>query len=56
MVTVETPTLVGVAVTVAFTPVKSIVVAPAPIIVPPDETPTEATRPVARPVILEPSP
>ena len=43
----------GVAVTVALTPAKSIIVAAAPIKVPPEETPTE---PAGNPVRFEPSP
>ena len=44
---------VEVAVITAFVAVKSIIVAPVPIIVPPDDTPTD---PAGNPVIPDPSP
>ena len=53
MPSVPIPSDVEVAVMTAFVAVKSMIVAPVPIIVPPDDTPTD---PAGNPVIPDPSP
>ena len=52
----DTPDTVGVAVIVALVAVKSTIVTPDPIMVPPEEIPIAAERPGAAPVKYEPSP
>ena len=56
MLTVETPADVSVAVIVALVALKSTIVTPVPMTVPPEEIPIAAERPGAAPVKYEASP